>query len=98
MFMYVALHWQRTSIVPFYQIRGTKTRTRYLVKKLFHRRLTGCMDMLLQMQCYNFFHGNANDTFVWLRVVDSLSSVDQEHRGHRNVVLSSDAPCLVYST
>ena len=28
-------------------------------------------------------------TFVWLRVVDSLSSVDQEHRGHRNVVLSS---------
>ena len=32
-------------------------------------------------------------TFVWLWVVDSLSSVDQEHRGHRNVVLSSDAPC-----
>ena len=25
-----------TSIVPFYQIRGTKTRTRYLVQKLFH--------------------------------------------------------------
>ena len=37
-------------------------------------------------------------TFVWLWVVDSLSSVDQEHRGHINVVLSSDAPCLVYST
>ena len=37
-------------------------------------------------------------TFVWLWIVDSLSSVDQEHRGHINVVLSSDAPCLVYST
>ena len=36
MFMYFALHWQRTSIVTFYQIRGTKTRMRYLVQKLFH--------------------------------------------------------------
>ena len=28
--MYFALHCQRTSRVPFYQRRGTKTRTRYI--------------------------------------------------------------------
>ena len=33
--MYFALHWQRTSRVPFYQRRGTKTRMRYLdIKQL----------------------------------------------------------------
>ena len=35
MFMYSALHWQRTSIVSLYQRRGTKTRTRYLDIKQF---------------------------------------------------------------
>ena len=35
MFMYFALHLQRTSRVPFYQRRGTKARTRYLdIKQL----------------------------------------------------------------
>ena len=35
MFMYFELHWQRTPRVPFYQRRGTKTRTRYLdIKQL----------------------------------------------------------------
>ena len=35
MFMYFELHWQRTSGVPFYQRRGTKTRTRCLdIKQL----------------------------------------------------------------
>ena len=36
MFMYLELHWQRTSRVPFfYQRRGTKTRMRYLdIKQL----------------------------------------------------------------
>ena len=35
MFMYFALHWQRTSIVHLYQRRGTKRRTRYLdIKQL----------------------------------------------------------------
>ena len=42
MCMYFALHWQRTSCVPFYQRRGNKTRTRYLGQKLVHWRLTGC--------------------------------------------------------
>ena len=35
MFMYFALHWQRTSRVTIHQRRGTKTRTRYLdIKQL----------------------------------------------------------------
>ena len=35
MFINFALHWQRTSRVPFYQRRGTKTRARYLdIKQL----------------------------------------------------------------
>ena len=35
MSMTFALHWQRTSRVPFYQKRGTKTRAMYLdIKQL----------------------------------------------------------------